>query len=141
MTAAFSFRVRGEPKAKGSLRPVPLSDGRTVLLSAKNTQDWERLVRFQAQQWEGPPLAECALEMTMTFYLPRPASAPKRYILPWKKPDGDKLLRAVLDALTGIVYRDDAQVTDIHVRKRFSAAFVGLDVSVRVLEDDDVHRV
>jgi len=48
------------------------------------------------------------------------------FIMPWrKKPDHvyppedlDKLCRAVLDALTGILYHDDSQVTNIEASKR-----------------------
>jgi Holliday junction resolvase RusA-like endonuclease len=37
----------------------------------------------------------------------------------WKKPDGGNFEKLVSDALTGIVWGDDAQVTDLVVRKRF----------------------
>ena len=37
------------------------------------------------------------------------------------KPDGDKLLRCTLDALTGIAYVDDAQVADMRAVKRWAA--------------------
>lgn len=37
-----------------------------------------------------------------------------------KKPDTDKLLRAVCDAFTGTVWHDDAQVIDCHGRKRLA---------------------
>ena len=39
---------------------------------------------------------------------------------PTVKPDVDKLSRSVLDALTGIVWVDDAQVVDKTVRKRYA---------------------
>lgn len=35
-------------------------------------------------------------------------------------PDVDKLLRACFDALSGVVWKDDAQVTDVVGRKRFA---------------------
>ena len=34
-------------------------------------------------------------------------------------PDIDKLARCALDALTGIVFRDDAQIVDLHATKRY----------------------
>lgn len=36
-----------------------------------------------------------------------------------KKPDGDNLVKLVKDALSGVVYRDDALVVDSISRKRF----------------------
>lgn len=38
------------------------------------------------------------------------------------KPDVDKLCRAVLDALTGILYHDDAQVVSLSASKRYGVA-------------------
>lgn len=53
--------------------------------------------------------------------LPRPVRTPKSRTPPAiKKPDGDKLLRAVLDALTGVAWVDDSQVTDARARKRLA---------------------
>lgn len=43
-------------------------------------------------------------------------SAPKYPIV---RPDIDKLTRAILDALTGIVYKDDSQVVELDVKKRY----------------------
>lgn len=36
-----------------------------------------------------------------------------------RAPDVDKLARAILDAMTGIVFRDDAQVAHLNVWKRY----------------------
>jgi Holliday junction resolvase RusA-like endonuclease len=36
------------------------------------------------------------------------------------RPDADKLIRAVLDALTGKVWRDDCQVAELLIRKRYA---------------------
>lgn len=37
-----------------------------------------------------------------------------------KKPDTDKLIRAVCDAMTSIVWGDDSQVVEVHARKRYA---------------------
>ena len=44
------------------------------------------------------------------------ASAPRHMAV---MPDIDKLARCALDALTGIVFEDDAQVTELRLRKGF----------------------
>jgi crossover junction endodeoxyribonuclease RusA len=49
-----------------------------------------------------------------------------------KPPDVDKLLRAVFDALTGIVWDDDAQVTKVEATKCF-AGEPGVWLEVRAL--------
>lgn len=42
-------------------------------------------------------------------------------IAPTSRPDGDNYLKLVQDALNGIAYRDDSQIIDSHVIKRYSA--------------------
>jgi Holliday junction resolvase RusA-like endonuclease len=49
------------------------------------------------------------------------------------RPDADKLARAVGDALTGVVFRDDCQVAKWTIRKRYGDA-PGVRVEVSVLE-------
>jgi crossover junction endodeoxyribonuclease RusA len=61
-----------------------------------------------------------ALTMSVTFVLPRPKSAPKRRIWPEVKPDLDKLVRALCDALTQCgAWGDDAQLIHLHATKRY----------------------
>src|SRR3989304_3260779 len=56
------------------------------------------------------PLVEVPLAMALTFHLPRPRSLPKRITEHTKRPDLDNLVKAIKDALRGIVYHDDAQI-------------------------------
>ena len=62
--------------------------------------------------------------MTMIFHRRRPASHYRangemhRY--PVTRPDALKLARAVEDALTGIIWLDDAQIVEEHLTKRWS---------------------
>lgn len=49
------------------------------------------------------------VKVTMLFQFQAPASAKKR-THPSVKPDIDKLQRAILDALSGVAFADDAQV-------------------------------
>ena len=41
-------------------------------------------------------------------------------LLPTKKPDIDNIVKAVLDALNEVAYRDDTQVVELQVRKQYS---------------------
>ena len=51
-----------------------------------------------------------------------PKMAHKRLLFPAKKPDLDKLIRATGDALSTILYVDDAQIVYFEVRKVFATA-------------------
>ncbi len=59
-----------------------------------------------------------AVELETVFYMPRPQSVKRLY--PSVKPDADKLLRAVQDAVAGVAYDHDSQVTDAIIRKRYA---------------------
>ncbi|MFN5250035.1 MAG: RusA family crossover junction endodeoxyribonuclease, partial [Bacteroidota bacterium] len=48
---------------------------------------------------------------------------------PTVPPDADKLIRSVLDGLTAIAYRDDAQVTSIVAQKAYGER-IGVDIRV-----------
>lgn len=41
-------------------------------------------------------------------------------IVPTSRPDGDNYLKLVQDALNGVAYKDDSQIVDSHVIKRYS---------------------
>jgi Holliday junction resolvase RusA-like endonuclease len=115
--------VLGIPVPQGSKR---VFHGRLVDVNDRKLRDWRAMVGGAVEQlgrFDGP------VSVTLNFYLPRPKghygkkgilpSAPGR---PAVRPDVDKLVRACLDAMTGIVFRDDAQVVTILARKLYATA-------------------
>ena len=73
---------------------------------------------------------EGAVNMNIIYAFRRPQSLSKKErneidngkIVPkTTKPDIDNLTKAILDALNGIVWKDDAQVTQINIQKVWSA--------------------
>lgn len=130
--ADFSCFVKGVPQSQGSKRAFITGD-RAVVVDANPTKlkDWRTAINFVLQsKWEGPPL-EGPVEVTLNFWLLRPASvSEKKRPEPHVKPDLDKLTRAAFDAMTGIVFKDDAQVTTIFASKTYSPES-GLIIEVR----------
>ena len=119
---AWSFAVKGTPQPKGSARAF-VRNGRAIV-TADNpaVASWEQTIRFVLQDWPHELLSgPVALDVTFTMVRPPSVSA-KRRPEPTVKPDLSKLLRAAEDALTGIVYVDDAQVTEALVRKVYGEA-------------------
>lgn len=116
--------VLGRPAPQGSKRY--LGRGVVVESAAKTLAPWRADIReaVLATWGQRPPLAG-PLHVELDFVLPRPASAPKRSTPPAvRRPDLDKLVRAVLDALGSAgVWRDDSQVVELHATKRLA----GLD--------------
>ena len=75
-----------------------------------------------------------AVEATVLWILSKPKSTPKKITRPTKKPDTDKLLRAVLDALTGVAYEDDSQVVKVLAEKQYGVP-ERTEVTIREIEE------
>lgn len=112
--------VAGDPKPQGSKRHV--GHGRMIEAN-KELPHWRNTI---IQAIGGlPPTQRAAIPiagpvcLTVDFVMPRPTRTPKKATPPAvKKPDLDKLLRAILDALTlANAYTDDSQVTSITTHK------------------------
>ena len=118
--------VYGVPIPQGS-KTAFVVKGRAVITDGKKgtaLREWRQAIAAEARQWlqahDAPSPIDAPVSLTVTFYLPRPKSAPKRVRFPASKPDLDKICRSVGDALTGIAYTDDARIVDLHVTKRFA---------------------
>ena len=123
----IEFVVPGLAAPQGSKRMVRLRSGRTVLIeSSKRLRPWRAVVAYEASRaFTGAPV-ECDVTVSAEFVIERPkshktaagavkASAP----MSPGKPDIDKLCRALLDGLTGVIYCDDSQVIYLNAMKRF----------------------
>lgn len=77
---------------------------------------------------------EIPVRVSITFVFEKPKSAPKRRTRPTVKPDIDKLTRACMDALTGILYHDDAQVVDDEHHKIYGTP-EGVFICVQIVEE------
>ena len=129
MSVVVRFRVEGAPRPKGSWRHV--GAGR-VISAAKGLDAWERAVRQAAQHaMVVPRVSGDALQVTLCFRMPRPAC---READVWHatRPDLDKLIRAVLDAMSGIVYDDDAQICWVNALARYEDETMSPGVAVTV---------
>jgi Holliday junction resolvase RusA-like endonuclease len=116
-----------EPVSKSRPRVVT-ANGRTRTYTPARTVVAEQEVRahllpYRDSFGHGEPLY-----VAITFYMRRPRRGPDH---PIKGRDLDNMAKLMLDALNGLVYPDDAQVVEMHVRK----AWVAGDscVHVRVL--------
>ncbi len=119
------FTIPGPPKGKARPRIVR-NHGKVHSYTPNATVAYEELVRIRYLQAEGGTIKlQGPIEIIITagFPIPKSASIRKREqmlrgeILPTKKPDCDNIEKIVCDALNGIAYRDDAQITEAHVRK------------------------
>lgn len=109
-----SFFVEGVPAPQGSKRHV----GRGRLIeSSKKVAPWRRRVAEAASKHFDKPI-NAPTCIYIVFVMPRPKSWGRRRQDPMvQRPDLDKLVRAVCDAVTGIAIDDDSQITRIHAMK------------------------
>lgn len=113
--------VRGIPAAQGSKRHV---GGGRMIESSRAVGPWREAVRAETQRaMNGDGPFGGPVQVELIFLLPRPKSLPKRVVEHAKRPDLDKLIRAVLDGLTaGGAWDDDAQVTYLKACKEYAVA-------------------
>lgn len=117
------FEVFGVPIPKGSTKAFFRPGMRFPVVTADNaqTKPWAQEIIATAYPLRRSPLWTGPVSLTVRFQLPKPKSLPKsRYSFQIKKPDADKLLRNLKDALIGIFYRDDAQVVESSIKKYYA---------------------
>ena len=113
--------IPGAPAPQGSAKAFVVGKSRpraVVTHDNAKTVPWRDSIRAAIDvdaiaHPAGPVTVRCE------FVMPRRKAEPKRSTpAHTRKPDTDKLCRAVLDALTGLVYTDDSQVVLIVASKR-----------------------
>lgn len=146
---SVSFHVTGVPMQKGSIVRMPtggyIPAGTTA--SRMKMSQWNMEIRHAAMEAMGErqPSRDCVRFMC-EFQLPYPKSTIRKYQLGWyphiKKPDVDKLLRAMLDALTGVVWADDSQVAYATINKVYAwNDRPGAHVVVDFLNDQSLQNI
>ena len=118
MEDLIHFNVEGiRPAPQGSKKHV----GRGIMVeSSTNLKPWREAVRQEALKADAPmTLGPVLLELAFRFARPKghfnakgqiKTTAPRHVIT---KPDIDKIQRSTLDALTGVLFKDDSQVCRI----------------------------
>lgn len=150
MSDPIRFEVRGAPSPQGSKTGFvvgkPGGKQRAVVVD-KNPKDlraWRHAVSDAAQPVAPVPVWTGPVEVVLRFRLQRPKGEPthrglgkaRHPIRTWpdRRPDLDKLERAVLDALTGVVFADDSQVVRLDASKDWGDP--GVAVEIRRYEGD-----
>ena len=141
MTFQMMFEIPGEPHGKGRPRFRRLGNFVSTY-NDKKTQSYEALVKQSAKQAFGDT---DILETPVSLYLYIRFSVPKSYSKkrveaclngfekPSKKPDIDNILKSVMDGLNGTIYKDDNQVTNVHMTKVYAT-----EPGVEVLLKEDI---
>ncbi|GBQ79513.1 Holliday junction resolvase RusA [Gluconacetobacter johannae DSM 13595] len=122
---ALTITIPGAAVGKGRPR---FGNGRTYTDS--KTLNAEAWIRQCAIDQVGQPVLDCPLRVDMRIDVAVPASWSKKKrqaaldgsLRATGRPDVDNISKAALDALNGIVWRDDAQVDELHIVRRYAEA-------------------
>jgi Holliday junction resolvase RusA-like endonuclease len=121
----ITFFVPGQPVAKGRARSTKTGHHYTPA----KTRAYESLVRAEAvRAMRGKPPADCPVALELVFQMQIPVSWPAwknsaafaGTIAPTTKPDASNTVKSVEDALNGIAWVDDCQITQLTVKKEYS---------------------
>lgn len=115
-----TFDVSGQPVPKGSFRAFAHRTTGQIIVQSQSRgslKAWETLIGFTARESMRRP-ADGPIILSLAFTLRLPKSRDTRP----RRPDLDKLVRAVLDGLTGVAYHDDAQVISLAATKEYGGS-------------------
>jgi Holliday junction resolvase RusA-like endonuclease len=138
--SGVAFFVAGTPIPKARARVVRTAKGVRSYTPDK-TANYETRVAWHCQQamnGRDPLIVPVRLDL-MIYVLP-PASWSQRRqtkalageIAPTVKPDASNVCKAVEDAMNGVAYRDDSQIVELRVTKRYSDS-PGVQIAVTPL--------
>ena len=114
MPILFHAFIEGTPVPQGSKTAVVIN-GKAVMFEAnKKHKVWRDHV---ASRMRGATPVTDPVRCELTFIFERPKTVKREW--PSVKPDIDKLARTILDAATGHIVKDDAQVIILNCRKDY----------------------
>lgn len=133
----FYVFVPGHPAPQGSKRHV----GNGVMVeSSKRVAGWRKAIVECCLLSKMRPRTPFngAVVAQLQFIMPRPKSTPKfKEPQAIRRPDIDKLQRAVFDALTDArILKDDSQITDVAARKLIATLGEQPGCNIYLREDD-----
>lgn len=155
MRLLTQFWVPGKPATAGSKTAYRTPQGRMIVTPAsKFTRPWMAHVKAVAQGVFSGELELGPVELCIEFHLLRPgghyksdgialSTQGRRKTHHISKPDTTKLLRAIEDALTGILWKDDTQVVSQQTRKCYVHQWEqpGALVAIYAIGPEDAERL
>ena len=116
------FTVYGHPETKGSTRAFLPKGAKHPIITNDNkkAKPWQQQISGAAFALAADILPRSIpVSVTLHFFFARPLSHGKKLKPHTVKPDADKCARLVNDALTGILFEDDSQITDLRITKSY----------------------
>lgn len=140
----IQFEIQGKVKAKQSFK-IGRNGFKYTPADVKEYANWVRLCfmnkypNWNIEQFENKPLKaiiDVFISTPKSFSKKKREQALKGEIRPLVKPDADNIAKNIDDALNGIAYPDDKQITSLEVNKVYSM----ID-TVRVTISDELTNI
>lgn len=134
----IAFTVYAKAQPQGSSRAFMIKGRPIITTTNKNLKPYrQELTHTAIAAMEGKEMPYAGkhvpVAVSMEFFLERPKSIPKKRVSMVVKPDMDKLIRSTADALTGIMYADDAQIVMLSTNKLYGTP-ERVEIRVTLLE-------
>lgn len=106
-------KVQGKPRPRFSM-----ASGYPKAYTPKSAHQYEKWIATEYKR-QGGKFYTGELEVIISTFRAMPQSRPKKLL---QEPDvykfdADNIAKSVLDALNGVAWKDDTQVTDLHIIK------------------------
>ena len=121
-----------------------------IMYTPAEVRKWQFTAKKLAiEQMAGKTPMAGAITVSITVYLPLPKSMKKRDIplalkeilVPITRPDCSNYCKAIEDAMNGVMWLDDSQISDLVVRKRYSdKPRVMIQVSEREFRPNEIQE-
>ena len=143
----IKFTLPGKPVAQG--RPRFYRKGNFVVATdPKPSKVYKADIAYIGQKartkagLEG--LFEGPLGIEIFAYFPCPKSKwrvkePRKEEYHSKRPDADNIAKSIKDGLSGVLYHDDGQISELIVRKRIAAQGDGPRIEVELYQLEELH--
>ena len=116
----IEFTVYGKPQPQGSAKAFIVGGRARITTANPKMKPWRQEIAGTALSlMNGAAPSLGPIEFRGQFFFDKPKSTKKSVIRKTTKPDVDKILRACLDSLTGIAFKDDSQVVKVNIEKMF----------------------
>jgi crossover junction endodeoxyribonuclease RusA len=119
-----SFFVKGKPVSQGSLKFIR---GHAIHVKGRELALWRGTIAAMARSTNITKI-QVGVDMDLLFIFNKPKTVKRNE--PFVRPDLDKLIRAVLDGLTGVAYEDDQQVVRLTAQKAYGET-EGVYITIR----------
>ncbi|HII4440510.1 TPA: RusA family crossover junction endodeoxyribonuclease [Clostridium perfringens] len=122
-------------KIRGKARPR-ICKGHAF--TPKDTVKYEKLVRDCYKEQDGRYLDGSIKALIIAYYkIPKSYSKKRVQAIreglekPTKKPDADNIAKIILDSLNGIAYKDDSQIIELIIIKKYTEDFERVEFELR----------